>query len=87
MGFAASLLINAALFIPQIRIILKRKSVEGVSLLTFIGFNLIQLFTLLHGVLIKDYLLIFGYFLSIISCGSVTLLVIYFRYVNRNHLM
>ncbi len=82
-GFSISLLINAALFIPQIIALIKSKSAEGVSLLTFAGFNVIQLFILLHGLLIKDYLLTIGYLLSIISCGMVTVLVIYYRYIRQ----
>ncbi|MBA3285287.1 MAG: hypothetical protein H0U27_09565 [Nitrosopumilus sp.] len=82
-GFSISLLINAALFIPQIIALLKSKSAEGVSLLTFTGFNAIQLFILLHGLIIKDYLLAIGYLLSILSCGMVTVLVIYYRYIKK----
>ncbi len=79
-GFSISLLVNAALFIPQILALIKSRSAKGVSLLTFAGFNAIQIFTMLHGLIIKDYLLAIGYLLSILSCGMVTVLVIYYRY-------
>lgn len=79
-GFSISLLVNALLFIPQVITILKRKTVEGLSLITFFGFNVIQLFTMLHGILTEDYLLASGYFLSLLSCGTVTMLIIYFRW-------
>jgi MtN3 and saliva related transmembrane protein len=82
-GFSISLLINAALFIPQIIALIKSKSAKGVSLLTFAGFNAIQIFIMLHGLIIKDYLLAIGYFLSILSCGMVTVLVIYYRYFKK----
>lgn len=82
-GFSISLLVNALLFIPQIITILKSKSVEGVSFVTFFGFNIIQLFTLLHGIIIKDYLLAAGYLLSIITCGTVSTLIIYYRYAKK----
>ncbi len=78
-GFSISLLVNALLFLPQIKALLKSRSSKGVSLLTFAGFNLIQLFTMLHGLIIGDYLLAAGYFLSILTCGTVTVLIIYFR--------
>ncbi|BCA94853.1 hypothetical protein TUM19329_12140 [Legionella antarctica] len=79
-GFSISLLANAALFIPQIITLIKNKSALGVSLVTFVGFNIIQLFTMLHGLLEKDYLLAGGYFLSIITCGWVSCLIIYYKY-------
>ncbi|ARG96920.1 SemiSWEET family sugar transporter [Legionella micdadei] len=83
-GFSISLLANAALFIPQIITLLKTKTAKGVSLITFAGFNVIQLFTMLHGLLTEDYLLAGGYLLSIITCGTVSLLIIYYRYMKRN---
>ncbi|MBA3536652.1 MAG: hypothetical protein H0T84_08595 [Tatlockia sp.] len=72
-----SLVIKAALFIPQILALIKSKSAEEVSLLTFAGFNAIQLFTMLHGLKTHDYLLAIGYFLSILSCGMVTYLFLF----------
>ena len=84
-GFSISLLINAILFIPQARIIIKTKNVQDVSLITFVGFNIIQLFTLFHGVLTHDYILVFGYLLSIITCGTVSALIIYYKYFNKSN--
>lgn len=83
-GFSISLLVNALLFLPQIKSLLKFKSTKGISLTTFVGFNIIQFFTLLHGLLTKDYLLAAGYLLSIITCGTVSFLVIYYRYIKNN---
>lgn len=80
-GFAISLLVNAILFIPQAYTIYKSKNVEGCSLITFAGFNVIQLFTVFHGFLTHDYLLVTGYLLSILTCGTVSVLVFYYRYV------
>lgn len=82
-GFTISLLANALLFIPQIMAIIKKKSAEGVSLITFAGFNIIQLFTLFHGLLAHDYLLAGGYFLSILTCGTVSVLIVYYRYIKK----
>ena len=77
--FSLGLFINAALFIPQIIQLYKTKNSKGFSIITFAGFNLIQLFTVLHGILHKDYLLISGYTLSLITCGIVTMLIIFYR--------
>lgn len=82
-GFSISLIVNAALFIPQIISLISTKSAKGISLITFAGFNVIQLFTLLHGVYVDDYLLASGYFLSIITCGTVSLLIVYYRYIRK----
>lgn len=82
-GFSISLIANALLFIPQIISILRHQSVQGVSLLTFAGFNVIQFFTVCHGLIEGDYLLVAGYILSLITCGVVTFLIIYFRYIKR----
>ena len=83
-GFAVSLFVNAILFIPQVRIIFRTKTTKDVSLITFVGFNIIQLFTVLHGLITHDYILLFGYVLSLITCGAVSALVIYYRYIKSN---
>ena len=83
-GFSISLLANALLFIPQIIAIIKKRSAEGVSLITFVGFNAIQAFTMFHGLLAHDYILALGYFLSILTCGTVSFLIIYYKYNKTN---
>lgn len=77
--FSAALLINALLFIPQIISIVRQKSAKGVSLLTFLGFLLIQLAIVLHGVIERDYLLVSGYLFSMLTCGSVVALILFYR--------
>ena len=79
-GFSLGLFVNAILFLPQIIKLVKVKDSRELSLLTFGGFSIIQLFVILHGIVVKDYLLIYGYLISLIMCGTVTLLIIYFRY-------
>lgn len=79
-GFSISLLVNAILFIPQAKIIYQSKCVKDVSLVTFAGFNMIQLFTIFHGLLIRDYALVLGFFLSFLTCGTVTTLIVYYKY-------
>ncbi len=74
--FSIALFINALLFIPQIIRIVKERSVEGISLTTFLGLLLIQFAVVLHGVVVRDYILIYGYILSMLTCGSVVVLVL-----------
>ena len=82
--FSMGLFINAVLFLPQIVTLFKTKNPTGLSLLTFAGFNLIQLFIFLHGYLHNDYLLMIGYFLSFLTCGAVTVMIIYYRIQSDN---
>lgn len=83
-GFSLGLFANVLLFIPQIIKLYKVKNPQGLSLLTFGGFNLIQLFTVLHGYLAKDYLLFWGYLFSMVTCGTVTVMICWYRIKNRN---
>ncbi|WP_019217706.1 PQ-loop domain-containing transporter [Legionella tunisiensis] len=62
--FSLGLFFNAVLFIPQAIAVFRNKSAKGLSLLTFGGFNIMQLFTAIHGYLVKDYLLMSGFLLS-----------------------
>jgi MtN3 and saliva related transmembrane protein len=78
-SFALSLFINAALFIPQCRSIMINKDSREVSFITFFGFWLIQLATTLHGFLKHDYLLAFGTLASMVTCGYVIWLIVYYR--------
>ena len=77
--FEFGLLINAILFIPQAVKVYHHKSAEGLSLLTFIGFNFIQLFFVLHALLQHDLQLLIGMSASFITCGSVTFGIIFYR--------
>ena len=77
--FSVSLFINAALFIPQTLKLYKEKDSRDVSLATFLGFSIIQFFTICHGYIVEDYTLMYGYILSFILCGVVNILIIYYR--------
>jgi MtN3 and saliva related transmembrane protein len=77
--FSSALFINGALFIPQALRLIKQKNSEEMSLITFFGFNLIQIAIILHGIIMQDYLLIIGYAFSLLSCGTVTALIILYR--------
>ncbi|MCR5225342.1 MAG: hypothetical protein K6C34_04630 [Alphaproteobacteria bacterium] len=78
--FACGLFINALLFIPQAREIYVAKNAQGQSLLAFSGFNMIQLFTVLHAYIHDDYILLIGSALSFITCGTVTILIIFYQF-------
>ncbi len=77
--FNAGLLINAFLFIPQAYKIFHKKNADGLSLLTFAGFNFIQLFFALHAYIRHDYQLFIGMGISFITCGLVTAGIIIYR--------
>jgi MtN3 and saliva related transmembrane protein len=77
--FSLGLFINALLFIPQIIKLYKTKDAIGFSLITFAGFNIIQLFTALHGFLHNDILLMLGNFISLCTCGIVTGMIIFYK--------
>ena len=81
--FGFGLFINAALFIPQILLLLKKQHADDVSLTTFLGFFIIQLFTILHGLYTHDWILVAGYIASIATCGTTTMLIIYYRFKNK----
>ena len=77
--FYIALFFNAALFIPQSIKIIKRKNAEDVSLITFWGFLLIQFATVLHGLIIRDYALVFGYIASMLTTGVVICVAIKYK--------
>lgn len=72
--FGFAMLINACLFVPQAWHLWKTKSAQGVSVLSFAGFNTLQLVGVLHGYFQRDYALMMGMLASLLTCGSVTLL-------------
>lgn len=82
-GFSLGLFVNALLFLPQIIKIVQVKDSKSLSLLTFGGFSLIQLFVILHGIIVKDYLLVIGYLISLILCGTLTILIVFYRVKNK----
>jgi MtN3 and saliva related transmembrane protein len=77
--FGLGLLGNAALFVPQVLAVYRKKSNQGISLITFGGFNILQAIGIVHGIYQQDLSLILGMIASLITCGSVTTLTIYYR--------
>jgi MtN3 and saliva related transmembrane protein len=77
--FGLGLLGNALLFVPQILAVWRKKSDEGISLITFGGFSILQVVGIAHGLYQHDLSLTLGMAASLLTCGSVTALTIVFR--------
>ena len=77
--FGFGMIGNALLFVPQVVGIWRSRRAEGISLITFLGFNAMQLVGVIHGVLQKDWALTAGMGASLLTCGAVTLGALVFR--------
>ena len=53
--FGLGLGCNALLFVPQIVAVWRKKTDEGISLITFGGFSILQMIGIAHGVLQQDH--------------------------------
>jgi MtN3 and saliva related transmembrane protein len=78
-AFGLGLLCNALLFVPQVLALWRKKNSDGVSLLTFGGFSVLQGIGIVHGVYQHDRSLILGMTASLITCGAVTSLTLFYR--------
>jgi MtN3 and saliva related transmembrane protein len=77
--FGLGLGCNALLFVPQVLAVWRKKTDEGISLITFGGFSILQAIGIVHGVNHQDWSLILGMAASLLTCGSVTGLTIFYR--------
>jgi MtN3 and saliva related transmembrane protein len=77
--FGLGLFGNAALFVPQVIAVWRKKTDEGISLITFGGFSILQIVAILHGLYQHDLALTTGMAASLLTCGSVTALTLYYR--------
>jgi MtN3 and saliva related transmembrane protein len=77
--FGIGLFGNALLFVPQAIAVWRKKTDEGVSLITFGGFSVLQVLGVIHGLYEHDNSLILGLGASFITCGTVTALTIFYR--------
>jgi MtN3 and saliva related transmembrane protein len=82
--FGLGLLCNALLFVPQALAVWRKKTDEGVSLITFGGFSVLQAIGIVHGMYQHDLSLIIGMASSLLSCGTVTALTMMYRW-RRTH--
>ena len=77
--FGLGLLGNALLFVPQAIAVWRKKTDEGISLITFGGFSILQAIGIVHGTYQRDFSLIIGMAASLLTCGTVTSLTIFYR--------
>jgi MtN3 and saliva related transmembrane protein len=77
--FGLGLMANAGLFVVQAVKIIRTKSAKGVSITTFAGFCLLQIFGILHGYFQKDMYLLSGMVASLMACGTATVSAIIYR--------
>ena len=78
-AFGLGLMAKAVMFAPQAWKLYKAKKSDELSLLTFLGLNIMQLLTVLHAYFNQDRLLMIGVLLSFIFCSSVTFMIIFYR--------
>ena len=81
--FGLGLVVNGLLFVPQAIALWRKKTDDGVSLVTFAGFNLLQAIGILHGIYQQDRSLVLGMTASFLCCGVVTTLTLYYRLRRR----
>lgn len=70
---------NAFLYIPQARLIYKKKSSEGVSFITFIGFMFVQCLAIINGLYYDDSALYVGKIVSLVASSTVLWLILFYR--------
>lgn len=85
--FGLGLFLNSLLFIPQIICLYKNKHANDTSIVTFAGFNLMNLFGILHGLVMHDMILVVGYGVSFITNTIVTMLIIKYKYFSPKPLI
>jgi MtN3 and saliva related transmembrane protein len=76
--FGFGMILNAGLFVPQVIHLWRTKTSQGVSILSFAGFNTLQAIGALHGYFQHDVALMVGMLASLMTCGAVTGLAAYF---------
>src|SRR5882724_3510494 len=76
--FGFGMLLNAGLFIPQVIHLWRTRTSQGVSILSFAGFNTLQAIGAVHGYFEHDWALTIGMLASLLTCGAVTVLAAYF---------
>ena len=80
MIFGLGLGCNAAVVCaPGVRRVAK-KTDEGISLITFGGFSVLQAVGIVHGAYERDWSLILGMAASLLTCGAVTALTMFYRW-------
>lgn len=78
-AFPLCLTFNALIFVPQSIKIFRTKNVQGLSAVTFVGFNIVQLVSALHGYFRNDSVLMWGNVAAFFLCGIVTVFIFKYR--------
>ena len=69
--FGLGLMGNALLFVPQALAVWRKKSDEGISLMTFGGFCVLQAISVMRtGSIEHDWAMVLGMAASLLTCGS-----------------
>ena len=82
-SFGMGLFLKAILFIPQALKLFKLKDSSQLSILTFIGLNIMKFLTVLHAYIHKDRILMFGILLNLLICGSISYMIIRYRHCKK----
>ncbi len=80
--FSTMLFAKSLMFIPQIWRICQRKEVSALSLPTFLSMNCMQSLMIVHALLRDDLILATGIALSLCTSGTVSGLIIYYRWLH-----
>ncbi len=81
--YAASLLMNASMFLPQTYKVYKNKSGGELSLLMFLGFGIGQIFAILNGYYFNDPFIFYGFIFTFFTCGSVSISILYYKHFKQ----
>ncbi|MFN7097228.1 MAG: hypothetical protein ACK4PR_06690 [Gammaproteobacteria bacterium] len=74
--YGLALFANALLFLPQAWRMYTQKNANQSSLITFAGFNIIQLLGFINGCYNNDPALIIGQLISFTACGLITIQIV-----------
>ena len=77
--FGIGLVVNAALYIPQILRILKEKGARELSFIMFGGFWFLTLSQVVYGFYIRDWIMAWGNVLTLLTCGIIVCLIFVYR--------
>lgn len=73
------LFLNAIIFVPQAYRLYKTKNSRHLSLITFLGFNILQVLAIINGIIYHDPAQEYGMIPSVFTCGAVVFLIVLYR--------
>ena len=78
--YAAGMIWNAFLFLPQAKMLYTTKNTSNVSALMFLGFHVMQVVAIFNGYFYHDPVLMYGYIAGLATCLLVSSQIIAYRY-------